>query len=98
MSNELDNTLTRLDSIHPEWVAYIRDVEERYPYDRMVGLVVHDNGEAYDVCFGWEAAESYALDQGMRVLALQGDGRFSRVDLQRMLDLTRREYQDCFGE
>lgn len=98
MSNELQNTLTGLNAMHPQWVSHIVDVQERYPYDRMVGLVVHDNGEPYDVCFGWEAAESYALDQGMRVLALQGDGPFSRVDLQRMLDRTRREYQDCFGE
>lgn len=98
MSNELQNTLTGLNAMHPEWVDHIVDVQERYPYDRMVGLVVGDNGEPYDVCFGWEAAESYALDQGMRVLALQGDGPFSRADLQRMLDRTRREYQDCFGE
>ena len=96
MRNELQNTLTGLNAMHPEWVDHIVDVQERYPYDRMVGLVVGDNGEPYDVCFNWETCEQYSTD-GMRVLALQADGPCSRVELQGMCDRNRAAYRDCFG-
>lgn len=97
MSNELDRVLARLDITNPEWSTYIRTVQERYPYDRMVGLVIGDNGEPYDVCFNWETCEQYSTD-GMRVLALQGDGPLARGELQGMCDRNRAAYRDCFGE
>lgn len=97
MSNELDKTLASLDRTNPEWSTFIRTVQERYPYDPAVGLVVGDNGEPYDVGFNWEYCSQVSTD-GMRVLALQGDGPLARGELQSMCDRNRAAYRDCFGE
>lgn len=64
-------------------------------YAETVALVYDDNG-VYDECFTWESGQSYALHEGMRVVAVADDGYMTMDAAQRLYDSERASYLDCW--
>lgn len=67
------------------------------PEPPTVALVYDNDGDLYDRCYGWEAAQSYALHEGLRVIAVTGDAHLSKAECQDLYDDERERYRNCWG-
>lgn len=63
----------------------------------IVALVYADDGTIYDGTYNWESAQSYALSEGLRVIAIRDDGHMKRDDIQDLCDAELDRHDDCYG-
>lgn len=61
-----------------------------------VALVVGESLTLYDTCHAWEAAESYALNEGREVIVVNEDGH-TREWIQALVDQSKAQHDDCWG-
>lgn len=54
-------------------------------------------GEEYDACYHWEAAQTIARE-GYRVVAVANDGAKEKEEIQRICDYELTIALDCFGK
>jgi hypothetical protein len=64
---------------------------------KVIAKVIDETGEVFDECYTWEAAQNYALHEGMRIVAVADDGFMSRDDIQQLCDSELRRYNDCWN-
>lgn len=62
-----------------------------------VAEILDDDGTVIDVALSWQTARNYALHEGRRVRVLADDGTMTRDRLQRLCDMDRALYRDCYG-
>ena len=66
--------------------------------DKVCAIIFDDDGKVYDHAWSWEAAQNYALHEGMRIIAVEDDGYMTKQDIQELCDSDRASYLDCWGE
>jgi hypothetical protein len=84
----------------PVWRNVMTDVAQRgtpAPEPPTVAIVLNEDGTYHDRCFTWETGQSFALSEGMRVVAVADDGQMTMDDAQRLYDAERARYRDCYG-
>lgn len=75
----------------------VEEVERKYG-QKVVAIVKADDGSILDCCFNWESGQNYALSSGVQVEAIADDVGLTREDAQRLYDVERERYIDCFGK
>lgn len=65
--------------------------------DKIVAKVLAEDGLPEDYCFNWQTADTIASQEGRKVIALTGDGIYTKEELQDMYDRSLELYNDCFG-
>ena len=69
----------------------------RYTSQGIVAIAFDKDGDIYDGCFNWEAAQTIA-NEGYRIVAIANDGAMEMSEIQRICNYELTIALDCFGE
>lgn len=76
--------------------AGVAAIEAEYK-QKVVAIVLDEDGNADDYCFNWQSAQNYALNEGRQIVAINDDCTMTKAEIQSLCDAERDRYRDCYG-